>query len=156
MRSSHRGAAASRGAVVAGGSGSNSLLEIDPVILIQLLDLKERSSVEALWGLQPRPPVSLLHSQGLEPLGSQTTTIITAKLKINALSRGAFQNNSMPFGRSQFHSSVRLPFKWTHEHCFLHATPSHSFLVIVSLFLSGSYRVLLLVSGVFHALFRRD
>ncbi|XP_033996434.1 E3 ubiquitin-protein ligase TRIM37 isoform X1 [Trematomus bernacchii] len=63
VRSSHRGAAASRGVVVAGGSGSNSLLEIDPVILIQLLDLKERSSVEALWGLQPRPPVSLLHSQ---------------------------------------------------------------------------------------------
>ncbi|KAF3840677.1 hypothetical protein F7725_006539 [Dissostichus mawsoni] len=63
VRSSHRGAAASRSAVVAGGSGSNSLLEIDPIILIQLLDLKERSSVEALWGLQPRPPVSLLHSQ---------------------------------------------------------------------------------------------
>uniref|UniRef100_A0A4W6DIL4 Tripartite motif containing 37 n=1 Tax=Lates calcarifer TaxID=8187 RepID=A0A4W6DIL4_LATCA len=44
-------------------SCSNSLLEIDPVILIQLLDLKERSSMESLWGLQPRPPVSLLHSQ---------------------------------------------------------------------------------------------
>ncbi|AWP00068.1 putative E3 ubiquitin-protein ligase TRIM37 [Scophthalmus maximus] len=52
--------AAACGAV---GPGSNSLLEIDPVILIQLLDLKERSSVESLWGLQPRPPVSLLHSQ---------------------------------------------------------------------------------------------
>uniref|UniRef100_A0A8C9ZJ13 Tripartite motif containing 37 n=1 Tax=Sander lucioperca TaxID=283035 RepID=A0A8C9ZJ13_SANLU len=44
------------------GQGSNSLLDIDPVILIQLLDLKERNSVESLWGLQPRPPVSLLHS----------------------------------------------------------------------------------------------
>ncbi|XP_046876377.1 E3 ubiquitin-protein ligase TRIM37 [Hypomesus transpacificus] len=43
--------------------GGSSLLEIDPVILIQLLDLKERSSVESLWGLQPRPPASLLHSQ---------------------------------------------------------------------------------------------
>uniref|UniRef100_A0A8C8E2V1 Tripartite motif containing 37 n=1 Tax=Oryzias sinensis TaxID=183150 RepID=A0A8C8E2V1_9TELE len=43
-------------------SSSSSLLEIDPVILIQLLDLKERSSVESLWGLQPRPPVSLLHT----------------------------------------------------------------------------------------------
>uniref|UniRef100_A0A8C6KU96 Tripartite motif containing 37 n=1 Tax=Nothobranchius furzeri TaxID=105023 RepID=A0A8C6KU96_NOTFU len=42
------------------GPGS-SLLDIDPVILIQLLDLKERSTVESLWGLQPRPPVSLLH-----------------------------------------------------------------------------------------------
>ncbi|XP_063751973.1 E3 ubiquitin-protein ligase TRIM37 isoform X1 [Eleginops maclovinus] len=63
VRSSHRGAAGSRGVTVAGGSGSSSLLEIDPVILIQLLDLKERSSVESLWGLQPRPPVSLLHSQ---------------------------------------------------------------------------------------------
>ncbi|XP_019941602.1 E3 ubiquitin-protein ligase TRIM37 isoform X3 [Paralichthys olivaceus] len=64
----HRSAAAGRsgsGAAACGavGPGSNSLLEIDPVILIQLLDLKERSSVESLWGLQPRPPVSLLHSQ---------------------------------------------------------------------------------------------
>uniref|UniRef100_A0A7N9ANM9 Tripartite motif containing 37 n=1 Tax=Mastacembelus armatus TaxID=205130 RepID=A0A7N9ANM9_9TELE len=58
-RSLHRTGAAVGGAV---GPGSNSLLEIDPVILIQLLDLKERSSVESLWGLQPRPPVSLLHT----------------------------------------------------------------------------------------------
>ncbi|XP_041657204.1 E3 ubiquitin-protein ligase TRIM37 isoform X2 [Cheilinus undulatus] len=70
MRSLHRSSAASRSGssscAAAGGAvgpGSNSLLEIDPVILIQLLDLKERSSVESLWGLQPRPPVSLLHSQ---------------------------------------------------------------------------------------------
>ncbi|XP_071316980.1 E3 ubiquitin-protein ligase TRIM37 isoform X2 [Trachinotus anak] len=69
-RSLHRSAAAGRSASSSGatacgavGPGSNSLLEIDPVILIQLLDLKERSSVESLWGLQPRPPVSLLHSQ---------------------------------------------------------------------------------------------
>uniref|UniRef100_A0A665XCD8 Tripartite motif containing 37 n=1 Tax=Echeneis naucrates TaxID=173247 RepID=A0A665XCD8_ECHNA len=69
-RSSHRSATAaarnastSRAAACgAVGSSSNSLLEIDPVILIQLLDLKERSSVESLWGLQPRPPVSLLHT----------------------------------------------------------------------------------------------
>lgn len=72
MRSLHRGSAArgtsGGGAAAAGGAvgpaGGSSLLEIDPVILIQLLDLKERSSVESLWGLQPRPPVSLLHSQG--------------------------------------------------------------------------------------------
>lgn len=69
MRSLHRGAAAGRSgsgaAAGAVGPGNSSLLEIDPVILIQLLDLKERSSVESLWGLQPRPPVPLLHSQGL-------------------------------------------------------------------------------------------
>lgn len=79
MRSLHRSAAAAAGRSTSGsgasaaaaaatgavGPGGNSLLEIDPVILIQLLDLKERSSVESLWGLQPRPPVSLLHSQGL-------------------------------------------------------------------------------------------
>lgn len=76
MRSLHRSAAAAAAAgrsvsgsgAAAGGAvgpGNNSLLEIDPVILIQLLDLKERNSVESLWGLQPRPPVSLLHSQGL-------------------------------------------------------------------------------------------
>ncbi|KAK3549983.1 hypothetical protein QTP86_016948 [Hemibagrus guttatus] len=40
-----------------------SLLEIDPVILIQLLDLKEDSHVESLWGIQPRPPASLIPSQ---------------------------------------------------------------------------------------------
>uniref|UniRef100_A0A8C4GV78 E3 ubiquitin-protein ligase TRIM37 n=1 Tax=Dicentrarchus labrax TaxID=13489 RepID=A0A8C4GV78_DICLA len=60
------GATGGSGSSVPGGAvgpSSNSLLEIDPVILIQLLDLKERSSVESLWGLQPRPPVSLLHSQ---------------------------------------------------------------------------------------------
>ncbi|XP_075957966.1 E3 ubiquitin-protein ligase TRIM37 isoform X2 [Anarhichas minor] len=65
MRSSHR-SARGVGAAACGGVGpgsSSSLLEIDPVILIQLLDLKERRSVESLWGLQPRPPVSLLHSQ---------------------------------------------------------------------------------------------
>ncbi|XP_069565696.1 E3 ubiquitin-protein ligase TRIM37 isoform X1 [Brachyistius frenatus] len=70
MRSLHRSAAAGRssgGSGAAGGAvgpgSASSLLEIDPVILIQLLDLKERSSVESLWGLQPRPPVSLLHTQ---------------------------------------------------------------------------------------------
>ncbi|XP_070699444.1 E3 ubiquitin-protein ligase TRIM37 [Pempheris klunzingeri] len=71
VRSLHRSAAAaarsasSSGAAAGGavGPGTNSLLEIDPVILIQLLDLKERSSVDSLWGLQPRPPVSLLHTQ---------------------------------------------------------------------------------------------
>ncbi|XP_068600412.1 E3 ubiquitin-protein ligase TRIM37 [Brachionichthys hirsutus] len=65
VRSSQRSATVGRSVNVAGavGPGNNSLLEIDPVVLIQLLDLKERSSVESLWGLQPRPPVSLLHSQ---------------------------------------------------------------------------------------------
>ncbi|XP_040038067.2 E3 ubiquitin-protein ligase TRIM37 isoform X1 [Gasterosteus aculeatus] len=75
VRSSHR-SASTRGAGIGGGGGagaaacgtigpgsSSSLLDIDPVFLIQLLDLKERRSVESLWGLQPRPPVSLLHSQ---------------------------------------------------------------------------------------------
>uniref|UniRef100_A0A3P8Y5T4 Tripartite motif containing 37 n=1 Tax=Esox lucius TaxID=8010 RepID=A0A3P8Y5T4_ESOLU len=58
-----------RGGGALSSSGSNnSLLDIDPVILIQLLDLKERSSVESLWGLQPRPPASLLHSQGMGSL----------------------------------------------------------------------------------------
>ncbi|XP_053703786.1 E3 ubiquitin-protein ligase TRIM37 isoform X3 [Synchiropus splendidus] len=69
-RSLHRSAAAAgrssgtSGAAAAAAVGADSsLLDLDPVILIQLLDLNERSSVESLWGLQPRPPVSLLHSQ---------------------------------------------------------------------------------------------
>ncbi|KAM8899814.1 E3 ubiquitin-protein ligase TRIM37 isoform 2-T2 [Spinachia spinachia] len=69
LRSSHRSAFARGigGATACGaigvGSGGSSLLDLDPVFLFQLLDLKERRSVESLWGLQPRPPVSLLHSQ---------------------------------------------------------------------------------------------
>ncbi|KAK0148753.1 E3 ubiquitin-protein ligase TRIM37 [Merluccius polli] len=60
----HRsGPASAACAGAAASTGSSSLLEIDPVILIQLLDLKEQRSVESLWGLQPRPPVSLLHNQ---------------------------------------------------------------------------------------------
>ncbi|KAF7646366.1 hypothetical protein LDENG_00188750 [Lucifuga dentata] len=52
----HRTAACSGAADGAIGPGSSSLLEIDPMILIQLLD----RGVESLW---PRPPVSLLHNQ---------------------------------------------------------------------------------------------
>ncbi|KAK7907073.1 hypothetical protein WMY93_015685 [Mugilogobius chulae] len=54
------------GAAVGGAVGSaGGLLEMDPVILLQLLELKEHSSVESVWSLQPRPPLSLL-SQGKE------------------------------------------------------------------------------------------
>ncbi|XP_051540371.1 E3 ubiquitin-protein ligase TRIM37-like isoform X1 [Myxocyprinus asiaticus] len=52
-----------RGSRRGAGASSASLLEIDPVILIQLLDLKDRSHVESLWGMQPRPPSSLLQTQ---------------------------------------------------------------------------------------------
>ncbi|KAL4660549.1 E3 ubiquitin-protein ligase TRIM37 isoform X1 [Arapaima gigas] len=53
---------------------SSSLLEIDPVILIQLLDLKDRSNVESLWGLQPRPPGSFLQGTGTAPLFVQANS----------------------------------------------------------------------------------
>ncbi|XP_051542361.1 E3 ubiquitin-protein ligase TRIM37-like isoform X2 [Myxocyprinus asiaticus] len=55
--------AAAHGSRRGAGASSASLLEIDPVILIQLLDLKDRSHVESLWGMQPRPPSSLLQTQ---------------------------------------------------------------------------------------------
>ncbi|XP_051763827.1 E3 ubiquitin-protein ligase TRIM37 [Ctenopharyngodon idella] len=55
--------ACARGSRRGAGASSASLLEIDPVILIQLLDLKDRNHVESLWGMQPRPPTSLLQSQ---------------------------------------------------------------------------------------------
>lgn len=45
-------------------AATSSLLDIDPFILIHLLDLKDRSSMENLWGLQPRPPASLLQPTG--------------------------------------------------------------------------------------------
>uniref|UniRef100_A0A8C1WB90 Tripartite motif containing 37 n=1 Tax=Cyprinus carpio TaxID=7962 RepID=A0A8C1WB90_CYPCA len=54
--------AGARGSKRGAGASSASLLEIDPVILIQLLDLKDRSHVESLWGMQPRPPTSLLQT----------------------------------------------------------------------------------------------
>lgn len=69
MRSSNPSAATRgfTGPAIGGAVGpGSSLLEMDPVILIQLLDFKEHSSVESLWGLQPRPPLSLLNSQGLQ------------------------------------------------------------------------------------------
>ncbi|XP_075760793.1 E3 ubiquitin-protein ligase TRIM37 isoform X2 [Pelodiscus sinensis] len=46
-----------------GSAASSSLLDIDPLILIHLLDLKDRNGVENLWGLQPRPPASLLQNR---------------------------------------------------------------------------------------------
>nr|XP_060613026.1 E3 ubiquitin-protein ligase TRIM37 isoform X3 [Anolis sagrei ordinatus] len=52
-----------RGAGALGSSTSSSLLDIDPLILIHLLDLKDRNGVENLWGLQPRPPASLLQNR---------------------------------------------------------------------------------------------
>ncbi|XP_074118051.1 E3 ubiquitin-protein ligase TRIM37 isoform X3 [Sminthopsis crassicaudata] len=53
---------ASRRAGNTGSAASSSLLDIDPLILIHLLDLNDGSSMENLWGLQPRPPASLLQS----------------------------------------------------------------------------------------------
>ncbi|XP_048375159.1 E3 ubiquitin-protein ligase TRIM37 isoform X4 [Sphaerodactylus townsendi] len=51
-----------RGSALA-SSSSTSLLDIDPLTLIHLLDLKDRNGVENLWGLQPRPPASLLQNR---------------------------------------------------------------------------------------------
>ncbi|XP_064022618.1 E3 ubiquitin-protein ligase TRIM37 isoform X2 [Pogoniulus pusillus] len=52
-----------RGGTALGSTTSSSLLDIDPLILIHLLDLKDRNGMENLWGLQPRPPASLLQSR---------------------------------------------------------------------------------------------
>lgn len=68
--------ACARGSRRGAGASSASLLEIDPVILIQLLDLKDRSHVESLWGMQPRPPTSLLQSQGVNDVIKMEITII--------------------------------------------------------------------------------
>ncbi|XP_027516085.1 E3 ubiquitin-protein ligase TRIM37 isoform X1 [Corapipo altera] len=51
-----------RGASALGSTASSSLLDIDPLILIHLLDLKDRNGMENLWGLQPRP-ASLLQNR---------------------------------------------------------------------------------------------
>nr|XP_056721480.1 E3 ubiquitin-protein ligase TRIM37 [Euleptes europaea] len=52
-----------RGGSALGSSSSTSLLDIDPLTLIHLLDLKDRNGMENLWGLQPRPPASLLQNR---------------------------------------------------------------------------------------------
>uniref|UniRef100_A0A4W3JT63 Tripartite motif containing 37 n=1 Tax=Callorhinchus milii TaxID=7868 RepID=A0A4W3JT63_CALMI len=61
-RSSKRGMGSLTSAGSLASAASSSLLDIDPVILIQLLELKDRNSMESLWGLQPRPPASILHT----------------------------------------------------------------------------------------------
>ncbi|NXP40253.1 TRI37 ligase, partial [Leiothrix lutea] len=62
--SSASGRPSRRGASALGSTASSSLLDIDPLILIHLLDLKDRNGMENLWGLQPRPPASLLQNRG--------------------------------------------------------------------------------------------
>ncbi|KAM6465018.1 E3 ubiquitin-protein ligase TRIM37 isoform 3-T3 [Liasis olivaceus] len=52
-----------RGGGALSSSANSSLLDIDPLILIHLLDLKDRNGMENLWGLQPRPPASLLQNR---------------------------------------------------------------------------------------------
>ncbi|XP_064534060.1 E3 ubiquitin-protein ligase TRIM37 isoform X2 [Pseudopipra pipra] len=61
--SSASGRPSRRGASALGSTTSSSLLDIDPLILIHLLDLKDRNGMENLWGLQPRPPASLLQNR---------------------------------------------------------------------------------------------
>uniref|UniRef100_A0A8C4YA29 Tripartite motif containing 37 n=1 Tax=Gopherus evgoodei TaxID=1825980 RepID=A0A8C4YA29_9SAUR len=58
-----RGRSSRRGGSTLGSAASSSLLDIDPLILMHLLDLKDRNGMENLWGLQPRPPASLLQNR---------------------------------------------------------------------------------------------
>uniref|UniRef100_A0A8C0IQ74 Tripartite motif containing 37 n=1 Tax=Chelonoidis abingdonii TaxID=106734 RepID=A0A8C0IQ74_CHEAB len=57
------GRSSRRGGSTLGSAASSSLLDIDPLILMHLLDLKDRNGMENLWGLQPRPPASLLQNR---------------------------------------------------------------------------------------------
>lgn len=41
-------------------AATSGLLAVDPLILMHLLKLKDRSSMENRWGSQPRPPASHL------------------------------------------------------------------------------------------------
>uniref|UniRef100_A0A8D2Q2W2 Tripartite motif containing 37 n=3 Tax=Varanus komodoensis TaxID=61221 RepID=A0A8D2Q2W2_VARKO len=52
-----------RGGSSLGSAASSGLLDLDPLILIHLLDLKDRNGLENFWGLQPRPPASLLQNR---------------------------------------------------------------------------------------------
>ncbi|XP_070591488.1 E3 ubiquitin-protein ligase TRIM37 isoform X2 [Erythrolamprus reginae] len=63
-------------------SASSSLLDIDPLILIHLLDLKDRNGMEHLWGLQPRPPASLLQNKEKDHRRHQAMWRIPPDLKM--------------------------------------------------------------------------
>ncbi|MEE6469625.1 hypothetical protein FKM82_008703 [Ascaphus truei] len=71
-----------------GASTNSSLLDLDPLILIHLLDLKDRNSVENLWSLQPRPPASILQASAScsrkdrEPRRQQTSWRVSPDLKM--------------------------------------------------------------------------
>ncbi|XP_069082501.1 E3 ubiquitin-protein ligase TRIM37 isoform X1 [Pleurodeles waltl] len=45
-------------------AASSSLLDLDPLILIHLLDLKDKNSMEDIWGLQSHPTASFLQAAG--------------------------------------------------------------------------------------------
>ncbi|CAH2222636.1 E3 ubiquitin- ligase TRIM37 [Pelobates cultripes] len=69
-------------------NSSNSLLGLDPLILIHLLDLKDKNSVENLWSLQPRPPASILQASAScsrkerDPRRQQTSWRVSPDLKM--------------------------------------------------------------------------
>ncbi|NXN98028.1 TRI37 ligase, partial [Rhinopomastus cyanomelas] len=60
---SARGRPSRRGGGALGSATTTNILDLDPLILIHLLDLKDRNGMENFWGLQPRPPPSLLQSR---------------------------------------------------------------------------------------------
>ncbi|XP_042821993.1 E3 ubiquitin-protein ligase TRIM37 isoform X8 [Panthera tigris] len=66
-------------------AATSSLLDIDPLILIHLLDLKDRSSMENLWSLQPRPPASLL-----QPTASVTCNDLVEQTSYDSAGRCNF------------------------------------------------------------------
>ncbi|XP_033924776.1 E3 ubiquitin-protein ligase TRIM37 isoform X2 [Melopsittacus undulatus] len=71
-----------RGGSALGSTASSSLLDIDPLILIHLLDLKDRNGMENLWGLQPRPPPSLLQNRDRDQRRHQAMWRVPPDLKM--------------------------------------------------------------------------
>ncbi|XP_061219551.1 E3 ubiquitin-protein ligase TRIM37 isoform X2 [Neopsephotus bourkii] len=71
-----------RGGSALGSTASSTLLDIDPLILIHLLDLKDRSGMENLWGLQPRPPPSLLQNRDRDQRRHQAMWRVPPDLKM--------------------------------------------------------------------------
>ncbi|XP_068765405.1 E3 ubiquitin-protein ligase TRIM37 isoform X2 [Struthio camelus] len=76
------GRSSRRGGSTLGSAASSSLLDIDPLILIHLLDLKDRNGMENLWGLQPRPPASLLQNRDRDQRRHQAMWRVPPDLKM--------------------------------------------------------------------------
>lgn len=122
-----------RGGSALGSTASSSLLDIDPLILIHLLDLKDRNGMENLWGLQPRPPPSLLQNRGNCTSDTHSDFIPTWKClwECSPRVRSRFEEGMKKNDRQPFSWKTTLPYPHlgSSECCIL--LPPHMFFALM-------------------------